>query len=296
MISLQTKPAYIRGPDQANTLNRLNATLGVRELANHGSSHYTTCIEKTTGSEERLECRLGSEIIELVQQKKIEIKDNVREAVNQFPVRDFLYNRPKELEYRKPNRLVLSVGSSDLKLARQLVGTGSGPSQKASAKLAERVRASLDGPSQQVDIQLESPRGGEDASVRDVNSSSNASWVWNVTPQTLDDVTLTLSIFNRHQTMSGREIESEVPVYRDRFTIRVPFWDRLKGYFTEFSGAITSLGGLIGLLVGIIEILRWRRERAKTELERTEPARKSLSNQRTKPRPNRKEKLRRKSN
>ena len=189
----------------------------------------------------------------------LERDEKIKAATEQFKLTPFSYNRPRALNYGKANKLILSIGSANARMSRQRAATGSGPVKSSEANLGGRVRASLDGPSQFVDIQLENQSEGGSA-VKDLSPAANATWTWYVTPKTLDEVTLTLTIFN-NVVIDGQEVELEGPAYVDTFTINASLWERWKDSLTSVWGIILGIGGLAGLVTAAIEFLKWQRER-----------------------------------
>jgi hypothetical protein len=198
--------------------------------------------------------------LELTDQRRALKRDEkIKAATEQFKLTPFSYNRPRALNYGKANKLILSIGSANALMSQQRAASGSGPVKSSEANLGGRVRASLDGPSQLVDIQLENQSEGGSA-VKDLSSAANATYTWYVTPKTLDKVTLTLTIFN-NVVIDGQEVELEGPAYVDTFTINASLWERWKDSLTSVWGIILGIGGLAGLVTAAIELLKWQRER-----------------------------------
>jgi len=161
------------------------------------------------------------------------------------------------LEYKKANRLVLSVGSASQAQALSRVAEGEGPTRTVDIRLSDRVRAVLDGAPDLVDIELVDSDGSVGA-IKSVNSQSNTTWAWYVTPKTLNEVTLTLSIYNV-AIVDGEVVLIEGPAYSDTFAIRAPWWQRVMPFFTGFWGIVIGLGGLTGFAVLALEIFKLRK-------------------------------------
>lgn len=173
----------------------------------------------------------------------------VEDATEQFKRLPINYNKPTQLDYQKANRIILSIGSASQPAALKRAESGTGPVATKDVMLSGRVQASLDGPRDLVDIQLEGAPG-EVGATRDVTRAGNATWTWYVTPKTLDEVTLTLTLYNEVE-IDGKPVTIEGPAYQDRFTIRASTWDRwsgfLDGFWVKLGAAVTLVAGLVGI-------------------------------------------------
>jgi len=154
-----------------------------------------------------------------------------------------VHNLPKTLPYGVPSKIVASVGSHDIKQAYARVQKGTGPAVKAVANLSPQVRAELQGPEPDVTIQKLGPE------VKGVGPVSNSTWEWNVTPNTLGPIKLTLAFYNVVK-IDGEASETDGPVYESTFTVQASPWDRVlyylrqvKPFYLIIAGIITAIGG-----------------------------------------------------
>ncbi len=173
----------------------------------------------------------------------------VEDATEQFKRLPINYNKPTQLDYQKANRIILSIGSASQPAALKRAESGTGQVVTKDVMLSGRVEASLDGPRDLVDIQL-GGAPGEVGATRDVTRAGNATWTWYVTPKTLDEVTLTLTLYNEVE-IDGKPVRIEREAYHDRFTIRASTWDRwsgfLDGFWVKLVAAVTLVAGLVGI-------------------------------------------------
>jgi len=184
----------------------------------------------------------------------------IAEKEKQFKSMKFKYNRPAYLSYGKSNTIVLSIASSDLKIAESTVAQGTGPVHGGEANFSDEVRASLVGDPSQVEIHL-SDEPENNNSTEAVTSAANSTWTWYVKPKTFDKITLTLSLYNETE-VDGEIIEIPRPVYTDHFDVNATYWDKWSGFLGSFwAGALAFAGAVGGAVTGVIEFLKWRRER-----------------------------------
>ena len=112
--------------------------------------------------------------------------EEAREKLAKFEPTKFYYNKPKTLDFQKASTISLTVASADVPAALAFVKRmGDGPAKAIVERLGKDVRASLDGPPDQVDISLQGDPGLRAATLP-VTKASNAEWVWYVVPKTLD--------------------------------------------------------------------------------------------------------------
>lgn len=200
--------------------------------------------------------RLGVDNFETIKTRV----DKIEAAKAEFQDRHFYYPEVTELDFGKPNTIVLSIASSNEQMAAADAGKGQRRVVKENAPMGESVRASLDGSPDQVSIRLIGSPNSPTSS-KPLLGSQNPKWEWEVTPKTFDPIKLTLSIFNE-VTIEGEKVELDRPVWTREFNVRSSVWIRWGQTLRDFWGAFLTAGAaLAGIIVAAVEFARWRRER-----------------------------------
>lgn len=184
-------------------------------------------------------------------------------AIETFKPTRFYYNKPRTLRYRKASTITLAVASADQKRAKRFVSSGVGPVISVVQPLGKEVTATLEGPPDQVDIRL---RGEEDSrsATLPVSAAGNAEWAWYVTPKTLDDVTLTLTLTSQVR-IDGEDRPFGKETYEDRFTIQASWFDRLKVFIgAHWDRLFAAVAAFAALFTAIFHMPSRSRTREKT--------------------------------
>lgn len=188
-------------------------------------------------------------------------EQKIEAAVAAFTPTRFYYNKPKTLRYRKASTITLAIASADEKRAKRFVNSGVGPVVSLVQPMGKEVTATLEGPPDQVDIRLRG-EGDKRSATLPVSATSNAEWAWYVTPKTLDEVTLTLTLTSEVR-IDGEYRPFGKETYEDRFTIQASWFDRLKVFFGAYwERILAAMATFAALYTAIFHRPKRRRPRA----------------------------------
>jgi hypothetical protein len=172
-----------------------------------------------------------------------------------------VYQPPPALVLHKPVPFQLVIESAGAGSSRRAF---IGPVITDAAQISNTVSARLTGPPD-VTITLRD-QSQETQTVTDV---ANPTWVWDVTSQTADPVTLNLSIYD-HFVIDGASHSVPYPVYTVRIPVQVSVLDRLTLWIAGVDpiwkwliGVITVIGGGIGWALNWYLKLRRRQSHAR---------------------------------
>jgi len=169
---------------------------------------------------------------------------------------DIVYNRPSDLPFGKPSRLVASVASNSIEQAQARAAVGAGEQRVATAMLTPTVRAELQGPPDLVDIQALGP------AEKGVSTVANSTWEWNVTPKTIEPVTLTLAFYNQMK-IDGTATTVDGPTYTDTFVIKSSWLDWLLYMIKQINPLYAVIASCATVVGGVL--LWWKKWKAKPE-------------------------------
>lgn len=175
-----------------------------------------------------------------------ERNNSIAKSVTSEQKYEIVHNNPSTLAWGKPTKFIFVIASKDINVAIRAVAKEGGRLEKEKESLGNRVRVELSGAEEYVSIRMV----GKDE--RSVSSSSNTTFEWYLSPKTLEDFEIKLTVYNIHKIQS-EIVETEGSSYLTTLRVNATFWQKLEYYGKKLNTWLALIG------VSIVGVIAWTR-------------------------------------